>query len=47
MGDKNQSNMHNLIGWRRTSEVIKNNLAGAFVHAKAAIKAWFKTHKRV
>jgi hypothetical protein len=48
MGDNTQANMHNLIGWRRTAEVVKSNLAGAYRHAQAKIREWLRTHgKRV
>jgi len=41
-----QSNMHNLIGWRQTLQTVKDNLAGAYRHANANIKKWLAGKRR-
>jgi hypothetical protein len=46
MGDNDQSRMHGLIGWRRTSEVVKNNLTGAYRAATAKVKEWIRSKKK-
>lgn len=44
MGDTQQSRMHQLIGWRKISEVVTSNLAGALRHAQAKVKEWLREH---
>ena len=33
-------------GWRKTVDTIRDNLAGAYRHANAAIRKWIKAHPR-
>jgi hypothetical protein len=46
VGDNDQSNMHNLIGWRKTAETIKDNLLGAYRHANAKLREWLKLQRK-
>ena len=45
MGDVGQTRMHNLIGWRKVMDNIRDNLKGAFRHAQAELKKWLKTRR--
>lgn len=40
--DKGQARLNALAGWKKTSIVIQNNMAGALRHARAAVKAFLK-----
>lgn len=44
MGDNNQTKMHNIIGWRHVSQVLKDNLSGALRHAVAEINKWIRAN---
>lgn len=46
MGDDDQANMHGLIGWRRVSKVISDNMAGALRAGAQAINRWAKARAR-
>lgn len=46
MGDTQQTQMHNLIGWRRASKNIADNIAGAIRHATAAVNAYLRENTR-
>jgi hypothetical protein len=41
-----QTRMHELIGWRKMSDVAKSNLAGAFKYAKQKLLELFAKRKR-
>jgi hypothetical protein len=45
LGEEDQTRMHNLIGWRRVSQNIADNIAGAIRAANLAIAKWLKEHK--
>lgn len=45
MGNEQQANMHKLIGWRTVMTNIKDNLQGAFRHARAELKKWLAAQK--
>ena len=43
MSDKGQARLNKLAGWRLVSKAIKDNLAGAFKSANAAVKKFLKS----
>jgi hypothetical protein len=45
MSDKGQARQPAMVGWRKVSEVVKSNLAGALRHALAAVNAYIKGRK--
>jgi hypothetical protein len=42
MGNSTQANQPNLVGWRRVSEVVSTNMAGAIRHASSMLAAFLK-----
>ena len=42
-GDKTQARQPALVGWRKVSDTVASNLAGAMRSAKAAVSAYLKT----
>jgi len=46
VGDKDQSRMMELKGWRKVSQNVKDNLKGAFRHATAELKKWLREQKK-
>lgn len=40
--DTRQARLNALAGWVKVREVISNNMAGAFRHARAAVRAYLK-----
>jgi hypothetical protein len=45
MSDTGQAAQPAKVGWRRVSEVVQSNLAGAMRHARAAIRAFLASGK--
>ena len=41
-GDDAQANLNRKVGWRRVSDILSTNIAGAIRHANAMISAWLK-----
>ena len=44
-GDRSQANLNALVGWRKTMDIVKSNVAGAIRHARAKVKEYLKTRK--
>jgi hypothetical protein len=42
MGNATQANQPNLVGWRRVSEIVSTNMAGAIRHASSKLAAYLK-----
>ena len=42
-GETRQTRMHDLIGWRKMSEVVSTNIAGMYRHAQSILNKWLKT----
>ena len=44
-GDRSQANLNALVGWRKTMDIVKSNVAGAIRHARAKVKEYLKGKK--
>jgi len=45
MGDTKQTQMHNLIGWRRIGQNISDNINGAFRKALQVVNRWIESQR--
>ncbi len=46
MGDEKQANQPRLVGWRKTSNVIKSNHSGGIQSAQRAADMWIKKNRK-
>ena len=42
IGNTRQTVMHKMIGWRKVSKNVQDNIKGAFRHAQSALNKWLK-----